>query len=468
MRWFEPALQRIKSLPCESDSTLRSFLDFAQPLLVARAPGRLDVMGGIADYSGADVLELPLAESTWAVLQPRTGSRAELLTPRENRWDAFALEIGTLQGSASEVAGRFTATDRWAAYPLGVLQRCLQLGAPVDRGFRLLLASTVPEGKGVASSAALEVATLSVLASHYGLELEPDQLALECQWAENDFVGAPCGVMDQMTAVLGKQDRLLALRCQPHGQASHVAIPEGYRCYGIDSGVRHAVSGADYGTVRTAAFMGYRMLAAEAGLGVRGGNGTVRVDDPRWGGFLCSLLPKELERLGGKLPDQIRGDDFLTRYHGITDRVTRVDPSRSYPVRAATRHPVLEQRRVTQFAQLLRGLARDPRVAIELGALMRESHQSYSACGLGSEATDRLVELVAEAGPEHGLFGAKITGGGSGGTVAIFGRADAEPAVRMLARRYATESGRGGQVFAESGPGTLETGILVVAPGDLE
>jgi L-arabinokinase len=96
-----------------------------------------------------------------------------------------------------------------------------------------------------------------------------------------------------------------------------------------------------------------------------------------------------------------------------------------------------------------------------MGALMGESHASYGACGLGSAGTDRLVELVRGAGPEAGLFGAKITGGGSGGTVAVLATSDAEAEVRAIARRYAIESGREAEVFAGSGPGEEEIGVIV-------
>jgi len=409
--------------------------------LVARAPGRLDVMGGIADYSGADVLELPLACSTRAVLQPLPSGRAEIESQREGRRSQYGCELAALSAAPAELRNRFSEVDRWAAYPIGVLYRCLQLGGDPTRGFRLHIDSTVPEGKGVASSAALEVATMMVLAAHFGLELTPEQLALECQWAENHIVGAPCGVMDQMTAVLGRRDKLLALRCQPGGTISYVDLPAGYRCYGIDSGVRHQVSGADYGTVRTAAFMGFRILDPEGKAG-----------------FLCNLTPEPGQL--DALPARMAGADFLTRYGGLSDRVTRVDPARSYPVRAATRHPIEEQQRVTHFAELLGLLPSHPEAAVQLGELMSAAHRSYSACGLGSPGTDRLVELVAEAGSERGLFGAKITGGGSGGTVASFGRSDAEPLVRELAARYRAESGLGGEVFAASGPGAQETGLL--------
>src|SRR5439155_937810 len=120
-----------------------------------------------------------------------------------------------------------------------------------------------------------------------------------------------------------------------------------------------------------------------------------------------------------------------------------------------------EQARVDRFAQLLPTIAQQPDAANELGQLMFASHQSYSACGLGSEGTDRLVELVRAAGPDCGLFGAKITGGGSGGTVAVFGTHDAEAAVRDIATGYAAETGCEMRVFAESGPGAAETGVLL-------
>ena len=97
-----------------------------------------------------------------------------------------------------------------------------------------------------------------------------------------------------------------------------------------------------------------------------------------------------------------------------------------------------------------------------MGELMYASHASYSACGLGSAGTDRLVELVREAGEGAGLYGAKITGGGSGGTVAVLGRAGAEAAVAAVARRYAQETGRGAVVFAGSSSGACHFGVLTL------
>src|SRR5437763_1608994 len=272
--------------------------------------------------------------------------------------------------------------------------------------------------------------------------------------------------MDQMTSACGRRDRLLQLCCQPGTIEGHVAIPEGFRFYGIDSGISHAVAGADYGTVRTAAFMGYRMIAAVAGLpAVRDGT-RVRIDDPRWGGYLANLSAPELTELGGALPVEMSGAEFLERYDGLTDTATQVRPERRYPVRSATEHPIREHERVERFGGLLGVLAEQPHAAVELGRLMDESHNSYGVCGLGSDGTDRLVDLVAAEGPEHGLFGAKITGGGSGGTVAILGTNEAEALVRDVAGRYRAETGREAAVFTTSGPGAAETGVLCLTQLD--
>jgi L-arabinokinase len=90
-----------------------------------------------------------------------------------------------------------------------------------------------------------------------------------------------------------------------------------------------------------------------------------------------------------------------------------------------------------------------------LGDLMYASHASYSACGLGSEGPDRLVELARSLGAPRGIYGAKITGGGSGGTVAILGRRDAGAAIREIADRYAETTGRRSHVFSGSSPGGI-------------
>jgi galactokinase len=461
-----PVIARVRAMPDVARANV--------PLFFARAPGRLDVMGGIADYSGSLVLQLPLAVATTAVLWPIEERTIELLSVGDRQPRRFSMPLDSLTDGElrdpSALAAWFAARedDQWAAYVIGVAHACLvrrDSDAASRGGFRLLIESKVPEGKGVSSSAALEVACLSVIAARYGTDMTGEEIATASQWAENHIAGAPCGIMDQMTSACGRRDRLLRLRCQPAIVEGHVDVPRGFRFYGIDSGIRHAVSGSDYGTVRTAAFMGYRIIADVAGLPASIDAATVRDADTRWRGYLANVTPAELEsRFLAHLPERMTGAEFLRRFDGITDTVTRVQPEREYPVRQATVHPVHENARVTRFAELLGRLraGRDDE-AREMGALMYASHASYGACGLGSDGTDRLVELVRAAEPGSGLFGAKITGGGSGGTVAVLGTEAAAPAVRDIARRCAEESGREAEVFVGSGPGAEEVGVVVVS-----
>jgi L-arabinokinase len=439
---------------------------------VASAPGRLDVMGGIADYSGSLVLQLPLDRHTTAMVQPTRDSSITVVSMRGDvaeqlTTDVSALRSGPLstpEGLASNFAGN--ETGRWGAYVLGVVHACLVRDARAPsapaHGFRLFIQSDVPEGKGVSSSSAIEVACLAAVAACYRVDLTAEEIATHSQWAENHVAGAPCGIMDQMTSACGRRNHLLRLRCQPATVEGHVEIPPGYRFYGIDSGVRNAVTGADYSTVRTAAFMGYRIIAAVSDIPVERDGERVRVRDERWHGYLANIAPSQFTDLfESMLPERMLGADFLRKFGGITDPVTRVQPDRSYPVRQATAHPVRENARVERFATLLAELAHSLAAAVEMGRLMYASHASYGTCGLGSDGTDRLVEMVAEASSAHGLFGAKITGGGSGGTVAILGTEEAEASVRELASRYEVETGRKAEVFAGSGAGMAEIGVVL-------
>ncbi|HEX8503653.1 MAG TPA: galactokinase family protein [Pyrinomonadaceae bacterium] len=470
-------VETVGRLPAGGPGALKDFFDGPGEVFVARAPGRLDLMGGIADYSGSLVLQLPIAAAAHAAVQ--TGAwgtiRVVSLPPAGGQGAReFEMPLAGLDDDGGRpleyaAAARYfkASGQQWAAYAAGafvVLAR--ERGSRFGRGARVLIRSDVPEGKGVSSSAALEVATMWAVAAAYGIELEPRELAFLCQKVENLVACAPCGVMDQMTAACGEADRLLALLCQPGELKGTPALPEELEVWGVDSGIRHSVGGADYGSVRTAAFMGYRMVAEMAGLSARasGMRGHVAVEDPKWGGYLANVTPAEFEeRYANSLPARMSGAEFLGRYGGITDPVTSVEPERWYHVRPATRHPVYEHARVTRFAGLLgEGAAR----GAELGELMYQSHKSYSSCCLGSPGTDELVRLVREAGPAAGLYGAKITGGGSGGTVAVLGRRGARASVEAVAEEYERRTQRRPLIISGSSPGAAAFGRLRLARDD--
>ena len=240
-------------------------------------------------------------------------------------------------------------------------------------------------------------------------------------------------------------------------------MPEELEVWGIDSGIRHFVGGADYRRVRTAAFMGYRIIADLAGLSAKrtGDSGHLIIEDQQWNGYLANITPEEFEReYAPRIPERMSGHDFLDKYDGITDTVTSVDPTVEYPVLAATGHPISEHGRVNSFAAILKDWRGDEQ-ARKLGELMYGSHDSYSACGLGSQATDALVALARDS-LEDGLYGAKITGGGSGGTVAVLGRRGAAEAVYKIAAGYHEQTGYEPAIICGSSPGASAFGHLKV------
>jgi galactokinase len=425
-------------------------------IVVARAPGRLDVMGGIADYSGSLVLEWPLADATFVGLQRGANPTLDLVSGTRRA----SVDLRQLVRLDYETVRAFFAADpatRWSAYVAGAfVVLAHEHRVEFSGGARLLIASTVAEGKGVSSSAALEVAAMMAICAAYDIPIEPRRLALLCQRVENAIVGAPCGVMDQMTALLGESRRLMALLCQPAEVQRHVALPPGFELWGIDSGVRHSVAGEAYVTVHTAAAIGQHIVERLTGCCVE---------------YLANVAPADFARIALAIPERLTGREFLRQYPETIPSPIDVDPAQVYPVRAATAHPVYEHARVCEFVQefaRLEEAQEDPtsdriaQRAERLGGLMYESHDGYSACGLGCDGTDALVALARRAGVASGIYGARITGAGGGGTVVVLGHANAEPIVHAVAAEYARRFGSPTSLFAGSSAGAATCGVCVL------
>ena len=406
-----------------AESSARSAPDPAQALAAdplfgagetihtASAPGRLDFLGGIADYSGSLVLQWPIDRDTTAAVQLRSDDRIQISSHMGD-------DHRTWNGSWSELANERQELRRqlagdWAAYVIGVAAVFADTYQQTRRGMTVVVQSNVLAGAGISSSAAVEVACLRALASAYGHNLSGEQIATLAQEAENTVVGAPCGIMDQMTSACGISGQLLKLLCQPGSIQGHLALPADLAVWGIDSGVRHAVSGADYGAVRSAAFMAKTILRAN------GHDCT----------YLTNFSPSQWSALETLVPKHMRGDEFTDAGHDLEDPVSTLNPSTVYSPRACARHPIMEHHRIQMAAELLGQAAlnqastfRSDTTKTILGELMYQSHASYSACGLGTPATDALVTAVRAAQAAGApLYGAKITGGGAGGTVAIPG-----------------------------------------------
>jgi L-arabinokinase len=462
--WFmeHPAEVQWRSFADRVREEYTAFFDGIGMIVGARAPGRLDVMGGIADYSGSTVLEGTLADATFVALQARSDpvlrirslpAENESLTP-EITVPLSALFDGETPRSHEEVNAYFQqSSDRkWAGYVAGclyVLVVSRWLAGEMAVGMNILIDSSVPLSSGVSSSAALEVASMFALCGHYNLHLDGLEIARLCQMVENRVVGAPCGIMDQVTSVLGQENALLVLKCQPYEIKGHQPVPEGWRFVGINSHVKHSVGGHKYTRARVGAFMGLKILQT--------------LTERDWDGYLCNVSPEAWRPWREQIPETMTGQEFLGIYQSLPDTVTSVNPLETYRVRSCMEHPILENDRVRQYIALLQ-LATgetDEQLLKEVGQLMLESHDSYShRVDLGCKETDLLVILAMEQGPERGIYGAKITGGGAGGTVAVLcAGPHADAALQEIMQTYESRTGIRPGLLTGSSPGAQSFGV---------
>ena len=444
---------------------MKDFFSTDGSIISATAPGRMDVMGGIADYSGSLLLQMPIKQTTTVKIQMRDDGVFNFRTQiTKNKTEDFTIHISDVKDRSLAEAGAIIRSIKggdWAVYVLGcflVLQKEKSIALT---GANVFIESKVPWGKGVSSSAALEVATMNALNQLYNLSLGKEELAVLAQMAENLVAGAPCGLMDQLSSHLGQKNKLLPLICQPHQVDKAISIPRGINFSGIDSGVRHAVSGASYSDVRAAAFMSYSIIAlSEGATGEELDQARVSADWSKlpYKGFLGNIpVPVFEEKYLSLLPGEIPGKDFLSQYKVSIDPVTTIDEQKIYKPLVCGSHPVYENARVNEFKSLLKKFKKqDDKQAslIQMGNLMIQSHESYSAVGLGNEFTDKIVDMVRDTGTNNGLFGARVSGGGNGGTVCIlsYGK-EGKKAVKEIYDRYKKELKRKLFLFSGSSHG---------------
>jgi galactokinase len=164
--------------------------------------------------------------------------------------------------------------------------------------------------------------------------------------------------------------------------------------------------------------------------------------------YLTELSPSGLHDFLPALPVSISGADFVASWGGVDDPLSVIAPTTEYPVRAAASFPVEENFRCSVARSLLFGLQHLPSQSAgaedalaQIGELMVQAHKGYTSIGLGAHATDRIVEEAVKLGRTGGVYGARVSGGGSGGTVVVLCRDEALPALETLAQRLAQEHG---------------------------
>src|SRR5215471_4274654 len=310
-------LSEFEQLLLKPNSDSSGFASFftAGEIWVTRVPARLDVMGGIADYSGANVCQAVLGRGVLMGLQARTDRTLRIRTmqgglralPVETRLPIENFKIGDGLTDYADIRALCQANPlaNWASYIVGSIFTLLkEEPVKLPYGFNLLLLSAVPMNVGIGSSAAVEIGALTSLNAYLGLKLSPSRIARLGQMSENHVVGAPCGIMDQIAITSGRQGCLTHILCRPGEVKGEVQIPPGTGFVGINSMVRHSVAGSPYSDTRIGAFMGKRVINE-----LRARTGRSALD------YLTELSVKEFqEQYAREIPEEIVGSEFLAKH----------------------------------------------------------------------------------------------------------------------------------------------------------
>lgn len=344
--------------------------DVGASTITAYAPGRVNLIGEHTDYNLGYALPIALDLGTTVSFRPAddAGDGSAIIASSDAEFDTVSIDLGTRPG---EISG-------WGAYIAGCVWALRNAGHEVAAG-RMTITSTVPVGSGLSSSAALECAVLLALTAHS--ELSGHELARIAQRAENDYVGAPTGLLDQLASLFGRADTAMLIDFRSL-EVTGVPVDESATLLVMDSNSPHRHAAGEYAARRSSC------EAAAASLGVA----SLRdADEDAW-----RRLPEGTER-------------------------------------RRARHILTENARVLAASAALR-----ERDETALGALMNASHESMRD---DFEITTPTIDLIAETAQLRGAYGARMTGGGFGGSVIALCTADS--AGRLIAELPAIVSAAG-------------------------
>lgn len=345
----------------------------SQPTHVVRAPGRVNIIGEHTDYNDGFVLPMAINRAAWIALRPRTDRQVAIYSTHFEQTITFSLDDFQTEKSG------------WVEYLRGVAWALTEAGYALT-GWDGVLASDVPVGAGLSSSAAVELATARAFAVTSGFVWEPAAMAKLGQIAENKWVGANTGIMDQMISAAGKADHALLIDCRSL-ETELVHIPGGTVIVVLDTSTRRGLVDSAYNERRASCEAAARFFAAPA------------------------LRDVTLEQ--------------------FEDQASQLDPI----VRRRARHVITENARTLQAADAMRRGD-----AAALGKLMDASHVSMrDDFEISSDALNAIVDAARR---EPGCYGARMTGGGFAGcAVALVDAAEAERFALAVAGTYQNATG---------------------------
>lgn len=336
----------------------------AEPTVAAKAPGRVNLIGEHIDYLGGSVLPIAIDRHIEVLARPVNSTRCEIWTSALGDQRAAFFDI-------ADLSRRSTRKDAWLNYPIGVLAGYQDAGVEVP-GFQAAIFSSLPVGAGLSSSAALETSFALILEQLTGSHQNVVDRAQLCQWAEHAYAQVPCGIMDQLAIGACEKDCALLIDCGLLTLRS-VPIPTGVAVLTADTGVKHALGDGEYRKRREDCESAAKLLGVQS---LRG----VPVD--------------------GVTSNRLKLGDRLFR---------------------RARHAVTEMARVAAFATAMEEADFE-----SLGQLMLAGHASLrDDFEVSCRELDVLVDAAYEFGPERGLIGSRMTGGGFGGSTVSLVREDA-------------------------------------------
>ncbi len=318
-----------------------------------RAPGRVNLIGEHTDYNDGFVMPAAIDLATWVKVSPLPDRRLQIFSENFNEHAELDLDAPIVYINGD-----------WSDYPIGVAVMLEKAGHRLS-GARLEIRGEVPLGAGLSSSAAIEVATACALVANSGLEVERRELALLCQQAENEFVGARVGIMDQFVSLFGQQHKALLLDCRSL-EFRLLPLPDNVRLIICNTMVKHELASSAYNERREQCEEGVSHLAKFL-------PGITALRD---------VTLEQLEHYGRELSDVV----YRRCRHVITENA-----------RVLSSAEALEQGDLQRF-----------------GELMAASHLSLrDDYEVSCKELDLMVELAREI---EGVYGARMTGGGFGGS----------------------------------------------------
>jgi galactokinase len=356
------------------------------PEQLAFAPGRIEFIGNHTDYNGGLVMGAAVTEGILVAVGSRKDREIHLISEQGGEVSVSLDEIKPLRGKES-----------WTNYPVGVTSVLLERGLRMDCGYNMAVVSNLPSGAGMSSSAAFELATARALAAIYGYEADKAEFARIGRRAENEFVGMPCGILDQGVSVHGEVDHLVRIDCATETYST-IPMPRGAHFWIFDSNKKHALVDSAYADRHKECHDALAQLQKKYPHAET----------------LSHLSVEQLEAVRSEM------DNLLYR-------------------RAS--HIIGENARVTKVAKAL--------ASGDLNAVGRALNASHLSSRVDFENSIAELDTLAEAVTDRpNVYGARLTGGGFGGAVmALTNGAFGESEVAAVKKAYRAKHGLDATAF---------------------